>query len=316
VIMDSGLKKTEAFMKTTLDHLPMRNIRELNRVVGVLRDEFARKIANATQPHKKNGKILKVILFGSFARGDWVDDPKGRYFSDYDLLVIVDHADFTDVVDYWLPAEQRLLERYTPVQFIVHTLDEVNSALKDGRYFFYDVIRDGVMLYEYADGKNGSPKYRLADPTPPDAKRTYELAAEYSELWGENAKVALKYARIAIGEGDLNKAAFELHQATEASYSQFLLTHTLYLPRTHDIEKLRTRCEGLDENLRPAWPRGRKPYDRYFKLLKRAYVEARYSKHYVITPEELTWLETQVTELIGLVDVACAAHLEKLKLGI
>ncbi|PCH94852.1 MAG: nucleotidyltransferase, partial [Rhodobacteraceae bacterium] len=199
-------------MKTTLDHLPMRNIRELNRVVGVLRDEFARKIANATQPHKKNGKILKVILFGSYARGDWVNDPKGRYFSDYDLLVIVDHADFTDVVDYWLPAEQRLLERYTPVQFIVHTLHEVNSALKDAQYFFYDIIREGVMLYEYADGKNGSPKYRLADPTPPDAKRTYELAVEYSELWGKNAKVALEGAAFYMSKGHLNEAAFNLHQ--------------------------------------------------------------------------------------------------------
>ena len=78
--------------------------------MGILREGFAAKIAQATQPHKKNGKILKVILYGSYARGDWVDDPKGRYFSDYDLLVIVDQPDFTDVVDYWLPSEQKLLE--------------------------------------------------------------------------------------------------------------------------------------------------------------------------------------------------------------
>jgi len=35
------------------------------------------------------GKLLKIILFGSYARGDWVDDSVGRYLSDYDLLVVV-----------------------------------------------------------------------------------------------------------------------------------------------------------------------------------------------------------------------------------
>jgi len=301
-------------MKTNLDHLPSANQRELDRVVGILREGFATKIAQATQPHKKNGKVLKVILYGSYARGDWVDDPKGRYFSDYDLLVIVDHPDFTNVVDYWLPAEQKLLEMKTPVQFIVHTLDEVNTALRDGQYFFFDVVQDGVMLYEYADGKNDSPKYRLADPMPPDAGRAYEMAKDYCELWGGNAKASLKVARYSMKEKLNNEAAFNLHQATERAYSQFLLTHTLYTPKSHDIEKLRTRCEEINNGLREAWPRGQKPYDRYFKLLKRAYVEARYSKHYAITKEELEWLERQVATLISLVDDACQEHLNKLKL--
>jgi uncharacterized protein len=30
-----------------------------------------------------------VILFGSFARGDWVEDPENLYFSDFDILVVV-----------------------------------------------------------------------------------------------------------------------------------------------------------------------------------------------------------------------------------
>jgi len=300
-------------MKTDLDHLPSANQHELERVVGILRAGFAAKIAHATQAHKKNGKILKVILYGSYARGDWVDDPKGRYFSDYDLLVIVDHPDFTDVVDYWLPTEQKLLEMKTPVQFIVHTLDEVNEKLRDGQYFFFDVIEDGVMLYEYADGKNGSPKYRLSDPMPPDAGQAYEMAKEYYEHWVGNARASLSMAQSGVEKKLLNEAAFNLHQATERAYSAFLLTHTLYTPKSHDIEKLRTRCEEINNGLRNAWPRGQKPFDRYFKLLKRAYVEARYSKHYRITKEELEWLEGQVTTLIGLVDEACQDHLEKLK---
>jgi len=273
-------------MKTSLDHLPMRKQRELAQ---------------------------EVILYGSYARGGWVEDHKGGYYSDYDILVIVDHTDFTDVVDYWMPTEQILQEFKTPVQVIYHTLDEMNSALKDGQYFFFDLYNDGVMLYEYQDAKNGSPKYRLADPTPPDAQRAYEMAKEYNELWDGNARQALEGAQFHISKGNSNRAAFDLHQATEVTYAKFLLTHTLYTPKSHDIQKLRSRVEDINQDLRDAWPRGQKPYPRYFDLLKRAYVEARYSKHYEITKEELEWLEGQVTKLIDLVDEACQEHLEKLK---
>lgn len=38
-------------------------------------------------------------------RGNWVDDPIGRYFSDFDLLVIVSHEDLTDVLEFWAKTE-------------------------------------------------------------------------------------------------------------------------------------------------------------------------------------------------------------------
>jgi hypothetical protein len=49
----------------------------------------------------------------------------------------------TDRVDYWLKLEDRLNRElsitktlHTPVNFIVHTLQEVNDGLAHGRYFF------------------------------------------------------------------------------------------------------------------------------------------------------------------------------------
>lgn len=63
-----------------------------------------------TAPRFRAGKLLKIILFGSYARGDWVDDAIGRYHSDYDLLVVVDHEDLTDVAEFWAKTEDRLLE--------------------------------------------------------------------------------------------------------------------------------------------------------------------------------------------------------------
>src|SRR3546814_9348049 len=96
-------------MRTGLDHLPEAKRRELAHVVERIREGFAFAIARRTMPELRGGKLLKIILFGSFARGDWVEDPVGRYFSDYDLLVVVNHDDLTDMAEFWEKTESQLL---------------------------------------------------------------------------------------------------------------------------------------------------------------------------------------------------------------
>ena len=120
-------------------------------------------------PKLRGGKLLKIILFGSYARGDWVEDPVGRYFSDFDLLVVVDREELTDVPEFWAKTEERLLEELasggnlrTPVNLIYHSLDDVNEKLRLGRYFFIDIVRDGIALFE----EPGHPVRRAAAPEP------------------------------------------------------------------------------------------------------------------------------------------------------
>jgi len=80
---------------------------------------------------------------------------------------------------------------------------------------------------------------------------------------------------------------------------------TLYSPKSHKLNFLRSQAEQLDTRLAEAWPRGTKFEQRCFELLRRAYVDARYSPHYKITPEELAWLGERVTVLQDLVKTAC-----------
>jgi uncharacterized protein len=96
-------------MKTSLDHLLEAKQRELALVVRILFEEFEAVTARATQQWKRGGRILKVVLYGSYARGGWVDDPVGGYRSDYDILVVVSDERLTDVVDFWSVADDRLL---------------------------------------------------------------------------------------------------------------------------------------------------------------------------------------------------------------
>lgn len=296
-------------MRTDLDHLPDIQQRELERVQHILMDEFARAIGKATSESRRNGKILKIILFGSYARDDWVDEPANGYQSDYDLLIVVNHADLSDIAHYWYVAEDRILRDPAiarPVNIIVHPLDEVNQSLKRGEYFWVDIARDGIALYEL-------PCHPLATPMPLTAADAHKMAQGYADDWSQKVRDAIEIGEFCIQTGKLKDAAFNLHQATERAYICFLLVRTLYFPRSHNIKFLRSLAEDKEPRLVEAWPRDARADRRRFELLKRAYVEARYSASYAIERDDLDALVTSVTRLRDIVSAVCQERLAELR---
>jgi predicted nucleotidyltransferase/HEPN domain-containing protein len=298
----------DVLMRTDIDHLPQVQQDELARVVAILMEEFETARSRATQPWKRNGKIYKIILFGSYARDDWVDEPDNGYQSDFDLLIVVSHRDLTEIADYWYVAEDRILRDPAigrPVNIIVHSIDEVNQALKRGEYFWVDIARDGIALYELA----GHP---LAAPMPLTPADAHRMAREYFEHWFESAQRYLATGVSHTEKGWKNEAAFELHQATERLYICFLLVRTLYFPRSHNIKFLRSLAEDNDPRLIEAWPRANKIDRRRFELLKRAYVEARYSANYEIGRDDLDALMEAIRRLRDLVEQVSREQLQTL----
>lgn len=162
------------------DHLPAQKQEELRRIVKTIR-----RLAN----------VEMIILFGSYARGDFVDSDVYReghityeYQSDYDLLVIV--RDETRERDYglWHRVEAELHRDKgirTPVSLIVDTIDSVNDQLSDGRYFYADVQKEGVALYN-------SKKCRLLKPRTLTSEERQTLATVDYELWFPRAEVSLQ----------------------------------------------------------------------------------------------------------------------------
>lgn len=302
-------------MRTDLDHLPDAKRRELELVVQLIFEEFRDATALAQQSWKKQGRILKIILFGSYARGGWVEEPhtaKG-YLSDFDLLVIVNHDKLTDRASYWTKVDERLIrERMvtgtlrTPVNFIVHTLGEVNTALSEGRYFFTDIARDGIAIYQ-SDGTD------LVQPRPKEIGDAIALTREYADDWLPSAADFLDTFRFNQERAKSNNAAFQLHQAAERYYHGLLLCLTLYSPHTHRLSVLRSMAEELDERLIAVWPRERRADRARFEKLKDAYIKARYSKHYEITAEELAWLGERVEELGRVAKVLCLERIAALE---
>jgi predicted nucleotidyltransferase/HEPN domain-containing protein len=293
-----------------LDHLPENKRRELALAAQILFDEFADAQKGKASEEKKGGRILKLVLFGSYARGDWVEDHKSGYRSDYDLLVVVDSEAFTDQHDYWDQASDRFLKELTithrletPVNFIVHSIRDINNQLARGRPFFVDIARDGIMLYE-AEG------YPLASPKPLEPGAAKAEAKRHFDHWFPHANRFLKLAQDGIAQNFPNEGAFLLHQTVESLYHCTLLVLTLYSPKSHRLKVLRSHAERTDARLIEAWPRDTKFTRRCFSRLDRAYVDARYSEQYEITDEELAWLVERVKVLTAVVATICAERLQ------
>jgi predicted nucleotidyltransferase/HEPN domain-containing protein len=301
-------------MKTSLEHLPADKQRELEHIKAVLLREFEAAIAGGSQDWRRNGKVLKLILFGSFSRTDWVDEPQNGYQSDWDLLIVVNHEKLTDIADYWFVAEDKLLhdpEVGRPVNIIVHTRPEVNSALSRGRYFWVDIIREGVALFEL-------PGYPLAAPKPPTPADAYKVAKAHFDGWLPAIDRALRTVELQIEEGGddpkwRKEAAFTLHQAAERAYACFLLVRTFYFPRSHNLKFLRSLAEDKDRRLVEAWPRESRLDRRRFELIRRAYVEARYSDAYSISADDLLAIGSAVRTLRTIVEATCHEWLEWLR---
>lgn len=296
-------------MKKSLDHLPPRKQAELRQVVETVRAAFEEAISTRRAARLKDGKILKIILYGSYARGDWVHDPVGRYFSDFDLLIVVDHEDLTDG-EFWYEAENRTMplgpDIRTPVSLIVHSLDDVNEQLDRGRYFFADIVREGVLLYD-------TPGVKLHKPADLKARVALEEAERHYEKWMASALDFAEVAAFCVDQQKPNLAAFNLHQASEHLYHCVLLVTTLYSGKAHNLAFLRKKAEAIDPRLADAWPRESKFERRCFELLREAYVKARYSEHYKISDEELNWLSERVAVLRNLTEAVCEARFAEIR---
>lgn len=289
----------------SLEHLPYRKSRELSLVLRIIFDEFER----AQEGKQRTGRIHKVILFGSYARGDWVEDQLSGYRSDYDLLIVVDIERWSEQNEVWHQVSEHFVRELTitkrletPVNFIVHSLQDVNDKLARGKPFFIDIATDGVMLYE----TTGHP---LAKPKPLDSKAARDEASGHFEQWRVKANQFILTAELQREREWFALATFNLHQAGEALYHCTLLVYTLYSPKSHRLKVLRSSAERVEPRLIAAWPRDTKFARRCFERLDRAYVDARYSSHFPITDDELSFIFTRVKALQKIVHDVCVGHL-------
>lgn len=273
-------------MKTTLDHLPEEKRYQINAI--------ANEIVTLYKPEK-------VILFGSYARGNYVEDiyvEDGitfEYKSDYDILIIL-NDDSVKTYEIQSRIQSKFRRFRIDINILSHNMEYVNHGLMMGQYFFTEIINDGILLFD-------NRPHVFAEPKILTNWEQAEMIKHYYENWFPQAEIFLKIAKFCKSEGDLKIGAFNLHQAAESLYNTLLLIYNGYKPKTHNLENLTHFVKVISKEIYQlfSFPKDNITEMHLFDLLKRGYVDARYNKDYYITESELTELIRRTEKMKDLV---------------
>ena len=296
-LSSKAIKSKIQTMTKLLQHLPTKKQQELKKIIKLICQHV---------------EVGMVILFGSYARGGWVEEYEEdgihfKYQSDFDLLIIVSET--------CKAHEQKKLYRcifkaiqdsptiHTPISILVHDINFINCHLKKTQYFFSDIKKEGITLYD-------SGKFKLERPIELDNKQRYQLANEDFEYYFSSVKRLFETFNFDFEKEYYSDAAFLLHQVTERLYTCILLVFTRYKPNTHKLDELRKLTNPLDKRLIKIFPLTTQEEIDRFTLLCEAYIEARYNKSYTVNKDDLRWLGERVQELTKLTETLCQ---EKIK---
>ena len=289
-------------MKTSINYLPEQKRDELRRIVKCVLEVLP--------------GCEMIILYGSYARNTYVDyDQRIEYgirtcfMSDYDILVVTNTRFQRHVISHIL---SKATDNYykgmnrnesTTVQFIDESIDDLNKAIDKTRYFYTDIKREGIMLYN-------SGRYKLARRRKQNYREIKELAEEYYNERFERGNEFLLGAIFYNEQGLHKMASFNLHQACENYYNSIILTFTLYSPKEHSLIKLSARAKTHSLESSKAFPRNTEEEKRLFDLLQDAYVQARYSLHFRITQEDIEALIPKVELLRDIARQCCEERIK------
>jgi len=275
-------------VNTSLEHLPEHKQKQLKEITEI--------IVKAVDPEK-------VILFGSHATGRWVEHryTEGgityEYISDYDILVITKSGEQRKDYEVQDLIENRCVYK-TPVTVITHDIDFINKMLTEGQYFFTDIEKEGILLYDAGN-------IPLAERKPLSRWEAKSVAQQYYDQWFISAKEFVEVAAFCLQRQQLKIGAFNLHQATERTYNAIILVETGYKPKTHNLDKLKRYSKRFSEELESVFPYNTPEEKHLFDLLKRGYIDARYKDHYEIRAEELAQLIERVSSLQIIAEKIC-----------
>ncbi len=252
-----------------------------------------------------------LILYGSYARGDYKEqkdlapDRKSGHVSDYDILIVTTEKKTANNASLWNNVTKKCdkLKLSTHVRIIAHDIQFLNIQLAEGQYFFADIKKEGIMLYDSGNFKLA----RKRKLKPAEQKR---IAQDHFKHWFTSATDYYHQFGRAVEDRKYKVAAFLLHQATEASYKAILLVFTGYNPNEHYLMILGHMAGKHDRALRNIFPRKTIEQEELFDLLDYAYIGARFDPKYKITKKQLEYLAKRVKILQRLTKKICVANID------
>ena len=277
--------KYNKILTATLSHLPAETIRELEAI---------------TQTILATGLAEQIILFGSYARGDFKTKRgalQGKQ-SDYDILVIV--AEYTHCRELQHALHSAFAHIATPVQYIVEDSEFVNDKLKDGQYFFSDIKREGKVLFD-------SGKIVLAEAQTLLPTRRREIAEKDFKEWYKSAEEFYIGHQDAYRRKFYKKASFELQQCVEMCYTTLEMVYSHYNPHEHNLHILRKRVTQFTPQITIPFPLATTRQQDLFEQLNFAYIGGRYrsDEEFPVTEAQLNYWREETEKLLAITKAIC-----------
>ncbi|MEB2778599.1 HEPN domain-containing protein [Algoriphagus sp. D3-2-R+10] len=282
-----------------LQHLPPKKQDEIAKALDIILE-----VANPE----------KVILFGSYAKGKWVDDITVEdgvtfvYRSDFDFLVVIKD---NSIKEYELKSkiENRAINSVMGiVSALVHSIDYINEGLSYDQYFFKQIIEEGIFLYD-------TELSEFVKPIELTPRQLLDRALEYYDIWYPMACDFLMDGQNSLERHSLRVSNFYLHQAAEHLYATILLVNRGFKPKSHNLQNLREYSKHLNPELYFLFfdPDQVEQESNVFKNLKKGYIDARYKKTYSISEADLRDMLQKVQLMKKIVEDFCEKELLRLK---
>lgn len=283
-----------------LSHLPVDKQKDILEIVEII---------------KEIALPEKVILFGSFARGDWVDDEYVEdgatysYRSDYDFLIVTQGLKLKEF-EIRNRIENRTRRYKHPVNPLVHEIEHINYGLERGQYFFKSIIEDGIILFD-------SKKTLFVKPRSLTREEQKAQALLYYEKWVESGVRMLRIAELAIKVAEeenfvLNEVMFLLHQVVEKLYAGLGLVYYGYKPKTHNIKEYRNYTKAISAEINNIFFSNNNSSEnqRLFEILQKSYIDARYRADYYVNRGDVESIMIEVKKLKELIVEFCLKRIE------
>ena len=125
----------------------------------------------------------------------------------------------------------------------------------------------------------------------------------------KDAQIFFDHYKIDFKNGEYRIGAFHLHQVTEKAMTAYLLVKTWYKPKTHDLHILYKKIKSENSEFRNIFDLWNQSEMDHFELLRKAYIEARYSKEYGVNRDQAEFLQKRIVQLLEMVERLCLAEI-------
>ncbi len=185
-------------------------------------DGFASSILGEIQ---RASLPMKVVLFGSRARGDYGDE------SDYDVLVVL--SDEADVKGEQAKLKLAMAKMPVRVQLLVKRWSEYEAMRNITVGLWQNIKAEGIVLYEQSQMR----EYAKASGNKVCEMKTNQ---DVAKTLLEKAKRDKERAKIlfSASPSDVERIGFNAQQAVEKALKAVLAYHDVHFPRTHDLGEL------------------------------------------------------------------------------